>query len=536
MGTKLTGGTTDTGLDAIVTEILNNPGLKRNISNADIQAGAQAANHLNALIVAAIDDGNLFRDGKIDIDDVVAINAYIRDAGHTQRYADFVDWHGDDENGSETGYHLVQNDGGNRTLEDKNLINTVFDGIYHIGFEIENGRVYNEDGDANATLGQLAHWLTYYLRDGRSYYFGTENDDDVSGRDLNDTLLLGAGNDHGHGNHGNDTLYGGAGHDSLSGGSGNDTLYGESGNDTLHGGDGGDRLVGGGGNDTLYGSYGNDRLRGNAGDDRLYGDQGRDTLLGGTGDDTLHGGENDDTLYGNEDNDRLYGGQGADGLFGESGSDYLYGGSGNDRLAGGGGADFLYGEYDNDRLFGSGGNDRLSGGYGNDILDGGSGDDTLYGDDGDDTLIGQQGDDTLMGGYGRDRLIGGGGADRLFGDSGNDVLNGGNGNDYLSGGSGDNRYIGGAGDDVYRAGSDTDTFLFDRASFGADQIQNFNGADGDQIVLNSGMDYSIRFNTGTSQIELTLTDAVTSAVLGTISLTNSQFATTDIVIDPLAFA
>ncbi len=216
--------------------------MKRNISNADIQAGAQGANHLNGLIVAAIDDGRLFRNGKIDIDDVVAINAYIRDAGHTERYADFADWHGDDENGSETGYHLVQNDGENRTLEGKNVINTVFDGIYHIGFEIENGRVYNEDGDANATLGQLAHWLTYYLRDGRSYYFGTETDDDVSGRDLNDTLLLGAGNDHGHGNHGNDTLYGVENDDTLHGNEDNDQLYGGQGTDSLFGESGSDYL------------------------------------------------------------------------------------------------------------------------------------------------------------------------------------------------------------------------------------------------------------------------------------------------------
>ena len=44
--------------------------------------------------------------------------------------------HGDDEDGEETGFHLVQNDGAKtRLFGDENAIDTVADGIYHLGFQ-----------------------------------------------------------------------------------------------------------------------------------------------------------------------------------------------------------------------------------------------------------------------------------------------------------------------------------------------------------------------------------------------------------------
>lgn len=538
MAKTLTGGTTGTGLDAIVSEILSNAGLKRSISATDIQGGAQAADGLNTMIIAAIEDGNLFKDGLIDIADVEAINAYIRDPSNKARYTEFVDLHGDDDKGEEWGYHLVQNDGGNGYLEGKNLLNTVFDGLYHVGFEIQNGRLLNEDGNANATVEQVAHWLSYYMSGGQSHYFGTGLDDKVDGRELDDTLHLGAGNDYGSGNHGDDILFGGAGNDSMSGGSGDDKLIGEAGNDSMHGGDGRDSLSGGQGDDSLSGSYGNDILRGNSGADYLRGDEGRDLLMGGAGADTLYGGEDDDVLYGDEDDDILSGDQGADRIFGGTGDDRLYGSSGNDRLVGGSGADQLNGGYDNDLLFGGGGADKLWGSYGNDRLAGGGNDDVLYGEDGNDKLFGDQGADTLAGGYGNDLLIGGGGDDKLYGEYGDDVLSGGAGDDYLDGGAGDNTLRGGEGNDYYRANIGADTFVFDREAFGADHIHGFNGADGDRIVINTGINYSIGFNTasGTPQTELTLKDAGSGAVLGTVALTSSLFDTSDIVVDPLFFA
>lgn len=73
--------------------------------------------------------------------------------------------HGDDEDGAETGYHLVQNDGSNLNYRGENLLNTVVDGVYHMGFEIRDGRFLNEDGDPNATVESVADWLTQFYVD-----------------------------------------------------------------------------------------------------------------------------------------------------------------------------------------------------------------------------------------------------------------------------------------------------------------------------------------------------------------------------------
>lgn len=537
MAKDLTGGTTGTGLDMMVSTVLENPGLIRSISSDDIQGGARAADDLNKLILDAIEDGKLFKDGLIDIEDVIAINAYIRDPAHSARYEAFLDGHGNDEGGEEWGYHLVQNDGGNGYLETRNLVNTVIDGLYHVGFEIIDGRVVNEDGDANASLEELSHWLTYYMTEGESHYFGTDADDRADGRELDDTLHLGAGNDRGNGGVGDDVLYGEGGDDALNGGSGNDKLIGSGGNDSLNGSDGNDVLSGGGGDDELTGSYGNDKLRGHSGADTLRGDDGRDVLAGGGDDDRLYGGDGRDRMRGNAGDDYLSGDGGRDKLAGHGGEDTLYGGSGNDKLIGGSGADSLYGGYDKDKLLGGAGEDTLLGGYGKDKVFGGEDGDRLYGEDGDDALYGEAGSDELHGGYGDDRLDGGAGEDMLYGDAGDDFLFGGGGDDYLDGGEGENTLIGGGGDDTYRANIGIDMFLFGKTEFGDDHIEKFNGADGDRIVLDEGVAYALGINTatGTPTTVLTLSDADSGALLGTVSLTNSLFASSDIVTDPLAF-
>ena len=72
--------------------------------------------------------------------------------------------HGDDENGEETGFHLVQNDGAKtRLFGDDNAIDTVADGIYHLGFKISGTQLLNEDGNANAQLEDVAFWLNELL-------------------------------------------------------------------------------------------------------------------------------------------------------------------------------------------------------------------------------------------------------------------------------------------------------------------------------------------------------------------------------------
>ena len=64
---------------------------------------------------------NYFYFKRISIGDIYKINAYIRE----NHYRGFVKQHGDDENNEETGYHLIQNDGGSSTMEYDDLVDTV---------------------------------------------------------------------------------------------------------------------------------------------------------------------------------------------------------------------------------------------------------------------------------------------------------------------------------------------------------------------------------------------------------------------------
>ena len=95
---------TGTGLDRIVDTIKVDAGLARNTPAADIDGGAGAANALNALILEGIAATGAMADSWITSTDLEAINAWLR--ADPMRLARFIELHGDDENGSETGYHL----------------------------------------------------------------------------------------------------------------------------------------------------------------------------------------------------------------------------------------------------------------------------------------------------------------------------------------------------------------------------------------------------------------------------------------------
>jgi Ca2+-binding RTX toxin-like protein len=337
--------TTKTGLDFLVDAVKSDRGLAKNTNAGDINDGATAANELNELIIEAIETQGLADDGIIDVDDVGKINAYLRQTGES--IAKWVELHGDDEDGEETGFHLVQNDGGSIKWRGDALIDTVADGLYHLGFEIQGDNVLNEDGDANANLGDLATWLNqFYL--GKEYLFGTEDADQLRGMNTDDRIA---------GRGGDDKIVGGAGNDVLLGDAGNDKLVGQDGDDTLEGGDGCDQLHGGAGADTLAGGTHDDALYGDAGDDVLDGGDGNDRLAGSDGNDVLDGGAGSDSLYGGAGNDTLTGGAGDDALRGDGGDDVLSGGDGNDKLVGGDGADTLAGGLGNDHLVGGAGQD-----------------------------------------------------------------------------------------------------------------------------------------------------------------------------------
>ena len=251
-------GTTNTGLDYLVDVIKSDRGLSCRTNAGDINGGAAAANGLNQILVNAIEATGVAKDNIINIADIRSINAYIRD----NHLDEWIELHGDDEgNGEETGFHLVQNDGAREKYRGDNFVNTVIDGIYHLGFEIKGDNVLNEDGDANANLGDLATWLNnFYL--GEENTFGSEGKDYIHTLNVDDKIWARGGDDYVKADDGNDYVNGGAGNDKLYAGKGNDRLIGGNGNDYLDGGLGADYLRGGDGDDTLTGREGNDRLIG----------------------------------------------------------------------------------------------------------------------------------------------------------------------------------------------------------------------------------------------------------------------------------
>ncbi|MDP5220663.1 calcium-binding protein, partial [Ruegeria sp. 2205SS24-7] len=99
---------------------------------------------------------------------------------------------------------------------------------------------------------------------------------------------------------------------------------------------GNDTIIGRNDTDEAFeGRGGNDRLNGGGGDDTLRGDEGNDTLIGGGRDDELHGGVGNDVLFGGAGSDQLRGGDGNDSLnpgSNSEGYDALLAGAGNDTI------------------------------------------------------------------------------------------------------------------------------------------------------------------------------------------------------------
>lgn len=242
----------DLGSDPVLTTTVN-PSAQA-ARTAHTLAGLAAANTINKLITEGISSLGLAQDGVISPDDVIKLNEWIK--SEPNRFQTFVTAHGDDESGVTTGYHWLQNDGAVTLFHGQNLANTVVDGMYHIGFDIKDGRFFNEDGNANATVNQVAGWLNYFAL-GKSVYVGGDGNDSFSSGQ-SDPRFAGADNETFNTLGGNDVVKAGIGNDTLDGGDGNDVLYGETGNDKLIGGAGNDQLVGGTGNDILIGGLGRD--------------------------------------------------------------------------------------------------------------------------------------------------------------------------------------------------------------------------------------------------------------------------------------
>lgn len=137
---------TDTGLNKIVEIIHTDKRLKKRTTEAARAEAAEAAKAMNDLVLEAIYQEGLANDGLISTADIREVNNYLV-ANHKDQWSVY---HGDDEDGSETGFHQVQNNGNRTRLLGKNAINKVADSIYHLGFETHyKNRLMNEDEQKN---------------------------------------------------------------------------------------------------------------------------------------------------------------------------------------------------------------------------------------------------------------------------------------------------------------------------------------------------------------------------------------------------
>lgn len=154
-------GDTGTGLDQIIEMIYTDARLAKRVSTTDIREASRSANAMNKLIIEAIIATDSASDGGIGVTDAKNINQYLV-ANHADEWAVL---HGDDEEGEETGFHRVQNDGAKTRIFGKNAINNVADSIYHLGFKTTDNRLRNEDGNKNKRFRKVASWLNLFLID-----------------------------------------------------------------------------------------------------------------------------------------------------------------------------------------------------------------------------------------------------------------------------------------------------------------------------------------------------------------------------------
>jgi Ca2+-binding RTX toxin-like protein len=336
-------------LDALLRAIAADRGLQAGTTAAEYAGGVAATRLLNGILLGMIDVLNVNDDGRLSADDMARIgNTIYSGAGFGDKWRDFLKGHGNDNGNVETGYHLLQNDGGTLQFQGRNLIDTVIDAIFHFGFEVTDGRYVNEDGAANETTTDVAGWLNYFLN-GENIIYGAAGGDEVGSGEYsnvfaaarNETFLMGNGADSVWADIGNDKVYAGAGADKIGAGLGTDRVFGEAGNDTIWGERGSDALYGGTGSDVIGGGDDNDRMYGGDMGDTVYGEDGNDLVDGGLRGDVLEGQDGADKIFGGQGHDKMGGGNGADRLIGGSDNDTMGGGNGTDSLRGGTGADEL---------------------------------------------------------------------------------------------------------------------------------------------------------------------------------------------------
>ena len=150
---------TGTGFDILIAGIWNDPGLATDIRTSELRAGVAAAKDVAEMWLEAIFATGTANDGHISRGDIYAISEFI----NQNLYTDFVSAHGNDEMDVETGFHLVQGDGGEAIWNNHRLVDTVADGLFHVGFTIDRGAFTNEDGNRNLSLTTASDWINTLL-------------------------------------------------------------------------------------------------------------------------------------------------------------------------------------------------------------------------------------------------------------------------------------------------------------------------------------------------------------------------------------
>ena len=116
---------------------------------------------------------------------------------------------------------------------------------------------------------------------------------------------------------------------------------------------------------------------------------------------------------------------------------------------------------------------------GEDVVEGRPYSEVFLAGGGDDRIAAGAGHDTIVGAQGQDQIFAGQGADQIFAGVGDDIIRAGSGHDRIRSGAGNDTVWGGRGADWFWS------------SAGEDQIMDFNGFEGDRIVMDPGVGYSL---------------------------------------------
>ncbi len=152
-------GTTGTGLDLIAERLLDDIGLNHRISQKQINDASRAADGMAKIMLQAIKETGVADDNKLDSMDMVDLNHWII----VNKLSEWTILHGDDNGAFESGLHYAQGDGGRDYIYGDLSVDTVADGIYHIGFKISGDRFENEDGNANQRISDTSDWISLLL-------------------------------------------------------------------------------------------------------------------------------------------------------------------------------------------------------------------------------------------------------------------------------------------------------------------------------------------------------------------------------------